>query len=422
MEVKIEKLVYGGKGIGRLENKTCFVPFVLPEELVEVDIKKEKKSFLECQLKQVIKKSPDRIEPACKYFTYCGGCDYQHIPYEKQLQIKKDILSETLSRIGKLQEVQIEKVIPSENPFFYRNKAQVKIKGEKVGFYKKESKEIVNIDYCYLLKEDINQSIKGLKEILPLLTFQPLEVHFYSSNQDDMLVKFIYPGRIKRFPLGIKHLKGFLSKNIKGIGIYRRKRDGTDEKVFTVGNTYGFEKIGEITFRVSIDSFFQVNRFQVKNLINEVVEEFKEGFYKNVLDLYCGVGTLTIPVAQYVERITGVELNPYAVYDANHNRKINSIKNAKFLKMESREGIKLIDKESFDAVILDPPRTGLSKIIVEKITASSIKKVVYVSCNPSTLARDINLFKEGGFELRKVKMIDMFPQTYHIETIAVLEK
>ncbi|NPA53213.1 MAG: 23S rRNA (uracil(1939)-C(5))-methyltransferase RlmD [Aquificae bacterium] len=422
MEVKIEKLVYGGKGLGRINDKACFVPYVLPGEIVEVEIKKEKKSFFECELKEILEKSPDRIEPVCKYFTYCGGCDYQHIPYEKQLQIKKDILKETLQRIGKIENPHIEKVIPSQEPFYYRNRTQIKIKGERVGFYKKESKEIINIDYCYLLKEDLNHVLQGTREILPYLTFQPVEVHAYSSNQDELLVKFVYPRRIKRFPLGLKHLRSFLSENIKGVGIYRGKPDGTTERLFTIGNIFAYEKVQDITFRVSIDSFFQVNRFQVENLINEVVEEFKEKKYKNVIDFYCGVGTLTLPVARYVENIVGIESNPYAVQDANHNRKLNNIKNTKFYRMESKEGVKLIDQLNPDAVILDPPRTGLSKQIIDKINISSIEKVVYVSCNPSTLARDINLFTEAGFEVKKIKMIDMFPQTYHIESITVLEK
>jgi len=423
MEVKVEKLVYGGKGIGKLNDKTCFVPYVLPGEIVKVRIKKEKKSFIECSLEEILQKSPERIEPICKYFTYCGGCDYQHIPYEKQLKIKEDIFTETLERIGKINHPKIEKFIPSENPFFYRNRTQIKIKGEKVGFFKKESKEVINIDNCYLLKEDLNKALQGIKEILPYLTFQPIEVHLYSSNLDEMLVKFIYPKRIKRFPLGLKHLKSFLSPNIKGVGIYKSNSQGFPERLFTIGNIYAFEKVEDLTYRVSIDSFFQVNRFQIKNLIREIEEEFKDSNHKKVIDFYSGVGTLSLPVAKYVETVVGIESNPFAVQDANHNRKLNHLKNAKFFHMESQKGIKFLEELKPDAVIFDPPRTGLSGKIIQKINEGSyIKKIIYVSCNPSTLARDLNLLTKGGFSIKSIKLIDMFPQTYHIESITILER
>ncbi len=423
MEVKIEKLVYGGKGLGRIGEKACFVPFVIPDEVVEAEVKKEKKSFFECNLLSVIEKSPDRVDPPCRYFTYCGGCDYQHISYERQLTEKKNILKETLSRIGKIENPEIDKIIPSKEPFFYRNKAQFKIYGEKIGFYKRESREIVNIESCLLLKEDINQALEGLREILPYLTFQPIEVHIYSSNKNEMLVKFIYPRRIKRFPLGLKHLRGFMSNHIKGFGIYRGKPDTIHERLFTVGNIYAYEEVLDFKYRVSIDSFFQVNRFQVENLIKEVVSEFENENVSYVVDLYCGVGTLTIPVSRYVKEVIGVELNRYAVQDANHNKKLNKIKNVSFYRMESQEALELIKERKPDVIIVDPPRTGLSKKILQELnTLSSLKKVIYVSCNPSTLARDLNLLKEGGFSLKSIKLIDMFPQTYHIESISILER
>ena len=423
MEVKIEKLVYGGKGLGKLNEKTCFVPYVLPNEVVEVKVVKEKKSFAECDLVSVIEPSHDRIEPPCKYFRYCGGCDYQHIPYNKQVEIKKDILEETLARIGKIENIKVDKVIPSQEPFRYRNRTQLKIYGEKVGFYKKDSKEIVNIDSCLLLKEDLDKGINGVRNTLPFLTFQPIEAHLYSSNQDEMLVKFIYPRRIKRFPLGLKHLRQFISKNIKGVGIYRKKPDGYTERLFTIGNIFAFEKVEDITYRVSIDSFFQVNRFQVSNLINEVKQFLKGKKHKTILDLYCGVGTLTLPAAEFAENVIGIESNPYAIQDANHNRKLNNIKNAFFFRMESRDAVSIIEEKQPEAIIVDPPRTGLSKKLIEKINStSSIEKIIYVSCNPSTLARDINLLKEGNFSLKTIKMIDMFPQTYHIESIVLMER
>jgi 23S rRNA (uracil1939-C5)-methyltransferase len=421
MEVKIEKLVYGGKGLAKLDDKICFVPFVLPNEKVDVVIKKEKKNFYECELQEILEPSPDRIEPICKYFTYCGGCDYQHMTYEREVEIKADILVETLNRIGKLELEKLSKIIPSPREYFYRNRTQLKVQGNTLGFYKKESNDIVDIDSCYLLDEEINKGLQGLKEIVKFLEYKPLEIHIYRTNQGDMLVKFIYNRRFRRFPLGLKHLKSFVSQDIIGIGIYE-KRGNSIKRFITIGKTFGLEEVNGIKYRVSMDSFFQINKYQVSNLINEVIDEIKDGNYKNGADLYCGVGTITIPMAKYVENVIGLESNPFAIQDANYNKKLNKVKNIKFYRMEAQDIEDIEDLQNIDLIVVDPPRTGLSKKLINYfLKQDSIKKIVYVSCNPSTLARDINVLKEK-YQLKKVKMIDMFPRTYHIETIAVLER
>jgi 23S rRNA (uracil1939-C5)-methyltransferase len=421
MEIKIEKLVYGGKGIGKINDKICFVPFVLPNEIVDVEIVKEKKSFFECKLNEIIEPSPYRIEPVCKYFTYCGGCDYQHIDYKNEVNIKKEILEETLSRIGKFENIKVDKVIPSEREYFYRNRTQLKVWGNTIGFYKKESNQIVDIDSCYLIDEEINNGLNGLRELIQFLDFRPLEIHIYKTNQSQILIKFVYNRKFKRFPLGLKHLRAFFSPNIVGIGIYEKKGEFL-KRFITIGKTFGFEKIEDIQYRVSIDSFFQINKYQVKNLIKEVVDEIKDKGYKKALDLYCGVGTLTFPLAKYVDFVIGIESNPFAIQDANHNKKLNNLKNIKFYRMEAQDIDKLEDIQDTELVVIDPPRSGLSKKLVNfLLDMNSIDRIIYVSCNPSTLARDLNLLSEK-YEIEKVKMIDMFPRTYHIETIAVLRK
>lgn len=424
MEVKIEKSVYGGKGLGKINEKTCFVPFVIDGELVNVDIVKEKKSFYECRLKTVLKPSEYRVNPPCKYFTYCGGCDYQHISYEKQLDIKKSILLETLNRIGKLEIDKVDKIIPSENPFYYRNRTQLKVRGKQLGFYMKESKTIVDIDECLLLKEDLGESLKGLRELLQFLDIKPIEIHLYSTNLDEMLVKFIYPFSFKRFPLGLKHLKAFVNKNIIGIGIFEKKGEFL-KRFISIGKQFAYESVKimdkDIKYRVSINSFFQVNRFQIKNLINEVLEEVDKEF-NEVLDLYCGVGTLTLPISLKAKNVIGIENNKFAVEDGNHNKKLNGFKNVKFIKADAGKDIELLNKFSPGLVVLDPPRSGITKDLLNYlINKESIEKIIYVSCNPSTLARDLSKLKEK-YQIKSLKLIDMFPQTYHIESIAMLEK
>ncbi|RUM57854.1 MAG: 23S rRNA (uracil(1939)-C(5))-methyltransferase RlmD [Persephonella sp.] len=427
MEINIEKLIYGGKGIGKLYGKTCFVPFVIDGETVEVRVKKEKKNFIECELSSIIEPSPHRVKPLCKYFRYCGGCDYQHIKYEKQIEIKKEILKETLERLGKLENIDISKVIPSEKPFFYRNRVQFKVRGNQIGFYMKESNRIVNIDSCLILKEDLNESLEGLKELIEFLEFKPVEIHIYSTNLNQVLIKFIYPKRFKRFPLGLKHIKAFVNKNTVGIGIFEKNNEFL-KKFISIGKQFVYEVINleeinrEIKYRVSINSFFQVNRFQVKNLVKEVLEEIKNENYKEALDLYCGVGTITLPIALYVNKVIGIEANKFAVEDGNHNKKLNSLKNVNFIKADAGKNIDILEKYNPDLVVLDPPRSGITKELLNYLNSKeSIKKIVYVSCNPSTLARDLAVLSER-FYIKNIKLIDMFPQTYHIESITTLEK
>ena len=421
IKVNIEKLVYGGKGLGKIDDRVCFVPFVLPEEEVSVKITNEKKSFIECQPVEILKSSPYRVEPVCKYFTYCGGCDYMHIQYEKQVEYKKEIFLETLERIGKIKDIPLQNVFPSENPFHYRNRVQFKIYGEKVGFYQRESHNVINIDYCYLLKEELNQALAGLREVLPFLTFQPVEAHFYSSSEGQMTVRFIFPRRVKSFPLGLKHLKAFLGETLVGAGIYQK--DKIPKRINFIGSPFGYETVGGYRFRVSADSFFQINRFQVKNMIQIVEEEAKNSDVSVAFDLYSGVGTFTIPMGRYIEKVFGVEINPYAVQDANHNKKLNKTPNVHFHRAPASQVLNYMKKKNPQLVLVDPPRTGLDKDTLNAILElPQLKKLIYISCNPSTLARDINKLVENGFQLTKTYMIDMFPQTYHIESITILER
>ncbi len=422
MEITVEKLVYGGKGIGKIDDRVCFVPFVLPDEVVQVDIKKEKKSFYECEPVQILKPSPYRVDPVCRYFGYCGGCDYMHIDYKKQVEHKNEIFLETLYRIGKIKDPNILPPIPSPSDLHYRNRAQFKIQREKIGFYMKESKKVVNIDSCYLLKEDINQAMQGVREVLPFFSFQPVEIHFYSSSKEQMTAKFIFRKRIKSVPLGLKHMKAFLGESLTGFGIYSLE-NGIQKRINFVGSSFVYEQAGDYTFRVSADSFFQVNRFQVENLIRLVEDELKNEKIRVAFDLFCGVGTFTIPMGRQSERVFGVEINPYAVQDANHNKKINNAKNVFFHRSSASDALKYMLKKNPDLVLVDPPRTGLEENTINALLQlKNLKKIIYISCNPSTLARDISKLVKNGFVLKSTRFIDMFPHTYHIESLTVLEK
>ncbi len=345
-----------------------------------------------------------------------------HIDYKKQIEYKNEIFLETLNRIGKIKNPNILPPLPSPSDLHYRNRAQFKLKEEKIGFFMRESKQIVNVDSCYLVKEDINNSIDGLREVLPFFSFKPVELHLYSSSKDQMTAKFIFRKKIKSIPLGLKHMRAFLGENLEGFGIYSVE-NGYPKRVNFVGSPFVYEQIGDYTFRVSADSFFQVNRFQVGNLIKLVEDELKTEKIDVAFDLYCGVGTFTIPMGRYCDKVFGVEINPYAVQDANHNRKINSSKNVFFHRSSASDALKYMLKKNPDLVLIDPPRTGLEENTVNALLQlKNLKKILYISCNPSTLARDVAKLMQNGFILKSTRLIDMFPHTYHIESLTVLEK
>ncbi len=422
-KLKIEKLVYGGKGLGRLNGRTIFVPQVAPGDVVIAEEVSKKSNYSDAKVIKILNKSRDRTTPRCPYFGKCGGCDWQHLEYEKQVTYKRDILEENLRKIGKIKKPNIEEVIPSESPWFYRNRAQLKVKNGKIGFFEKASHNVVDIEKCYLLKEEIHNIMPKLKELLKLLPTEPSDFHIYSSSKGEVLLKIVYQAKFKKLNLSLEQIREILGLNVIGFGIYKSSGDGFPERIKFFGRDFTYEKVGKFKFRVSADSFFQVNTYQIGNLIDRVSRTAMEHQYMLAGDLYCGVGTLTIPVARYVHRAFGIEANFSAVGDALYNKDINGLRNVSFFCRQTEEAIDIVSEFNPDLVILDPPRSGLHEKVIKGITRlNRLKKIVYVSCNPSTLARDIATFHQFGINMEKVKLIDMFPQTHHIEAIAYLRK
>ncbi|MEO2069277.1 MAG: class I SAM-dependent RNA methyltransferase [Desulfurobacteriaceae bacterium] len=422
-KLKIEKLVYGGKGLGRVNGRAVFVPFVAPNDVVLVEEVVRKSGYSEARVVEILKPSEFRTKPLCPYFGKCGGCDWQHIKYESQVKFKRDILEENLQKIGKIKKPNIDEVISSASCWNYRNRAQLKVKDGKVGFFAKHSHNIVDIDRCLLLKEDIQDVMPKLKRLLRELPTEPSEFHIYSSSKGEVLLKIVYQGKFKKINLTLQRIKEILKLNIVGFGIYKVGTEGYPERIKFFGRDFTYETVGKFKFRVSADSFFQVNIFQLENLTDRVSRAAMEYQFNLAADLYCGVGTLTIPVGRYVHKAFGVEANFSAISDALYNKDINGLRNITFYCRETEEGLDIVKEYCPDLVVVDPPRSGLSQKVVREIAnLPKIKKIVYVSCNPSTLARDIALFHQYGINMERAKLIDMFPQTYHVETIAFLRK
>ncbi len=415
LRLTIEKLVYGGYGLARHKNKVIFVRYSAPKELVDARIIHEGKDYSEAEVEKVVIPSSVRREAVCPHYGVCGGCQFQHMEYPSQVEAKENILLENLERIGKIKDINFLGSIYSNQEFNYRIRVQFKVKNGKLGFFRLGEKEVVEIDTCPISHKRINELIEPLKECAKQLK-ELQEIHVtYSPYEDKFLVKFISATEIERDLLNnIK--EEFLPKDVVGVGDYSRLRTILNRR-YWIGKEYLYMKVGKWIFRVNADSFFQVNYTIWEDFINAVVQDVE---FKKALDLHCGVGFFTIPLSEKGNFIEGSDSNPSAVSDAEYNAKINNRDNVIFVKSDAYRHLKSRGGEVLDLVVLDPPRSGLSKEEIELLIKNQPERIIYISCNPSTLARDLKMLIRGGYTLEGIKLVDMFPQTYHIESISYL--
>ena len=417
LRVNIEKLVYGGLGLARHNGKTLFVRFAAPKELVDVEIVKEKKDYAEGVIKNVVIPSVDRREAPCPYYGICGGCQIQHLEYESQVKAKREILLENLERIGKLKEVNYIGEIPSRKEFNYRTRVQFKVQEGKIGFYRWNEKEVVDINECLLAHEKINTLIPQLRKLAEAISdLQEIHVN-YSPTRDEFTIKVLTITHTDESLL--EALKGdILPENVVGLGNYG-KVGNTQVKRYAIGREHIFIDVDKWKFRVSMDSFFQVNYTLWEDFIKEVLEF--SGKYRKAIDLHCGVGFFTIPLSEQGNFIEGADANPSAIKDAEYNARLNDRDNVVFTELTAYKFLKKRAGEILELVVLDPPRSGLLREEIDLLVKNKPDRIVYISCNPSTLARDLKMLIRGGYELVGVKLIDNFPQTYHIESISLLK-
>lgn len=396
--LKIEKLDHYGRGITKLDNKTVFVKDALPDEIVEINIIKEKKNYAEANVLKYIQKSNNRIEPKCPYYNSCGGCNIMHIPYEDQLKFKQNKIENIIKKYLN-NEVKINDIVSSDRIDFYRNKTTFQVQ-EKIGFYKENTYDIINIDSCTISDKLINNSIKFLKRLnLKEIT----KITCRTGLNELMIIIETQNENLDITPL--KEIAHSLYLKINNKYIHK------------FGNKNIYEKLENYKFKISPDSFFQVNIDTCLKLYNKVKEYVKNN--KNVIDLYCGTGTIGIFVSEN-NNVIGIEMNEYAIKDAIDNKKLNNIKNIDFICGDS--GKKLKDLNFMpDTIIVDPPRNGLNKETINNILKFDSKEIIYVSCDPMTLMRDLNALNEY-YDIKEITPFDMFPNTHHIETIAYLTK
>ena len=388
MIVKIDKLSHDLRGITKIDNKITFIPKTLPEEVVNIRITKQKKKFNEGCLTTIIEESKDRVKYICPYYDICGGCDTGHILYSKSIMYKKDMVVDIFKRYCDM-DVDMDIVYDEENIYNYRNKITLRVNDGKLALV---GESLVNIDYCYLVNDNINKVI-GILNGICLDGIDEVIIR----GTDEIMV--IIKGNIDN-----DELIQILKDNVSSIFI-----DGV--KVF--GNDYVMINVGNYRYAVYPDSFFQVNTKMISRLYDKVLEFAGRG--DKLLDLYCGAGTIGIYLANNFNSVRGIEQNESAIKGANLNKGINDIKNISFVCEKASDINEIVE----DVVVVDPPRSGLDSTTIKRILDSRIERLIYVSCNPITLARDINILK-GKYNLVSMSLFDMFPNTSHAECVCLL--
>lgn len=396
MEVKIEKLDDFGRGICYIDNKVTFVPNTIPNDLVEIKITKEFKNYNEGKLINILIPSKKRIEPKCPYFSKCGGCVLQNMNYKDTLEYKK----EKVINIFKKNKLEINPiVIENANYYNYRNKISLKVIDKKIGYYEPKSHSIVEIDSCLVASNSINKTIQLIKKmniINGLVTIR-------CNKNDEILIIINSKDKLN---IDVDSIK----ENIKLVGIV------INNKLF-YSEAFLYENINEMFYKISYDSFFQVNPYIASKIFDIIKENINSN--ETVLDIYSGVGTLSLTASTVAKKVIGIEIVENAVLNAIHNAKINKINNVDFLLNDATKAITKLNL-FFDKVIVDPPRAGLTKTVIDTIKKIKPKEIIYVSCDPQTLVRDIKLLSDL-YIINKFYIADMFSFSYHVESVCILK-
>ncbi|MEW6285225.1 MAG: class I SAM-dependent RNA methyltransferase [Chloroflexota bacterium] len=420
-DLQLEKLTYGGDAMGRLpDNRAVFVPFGLPGERVRVRLVEEKKNFARGEIVEILEASPERIAPRCKHFfsplpmgegagvRSCGGCHYQHLPYEKQLQAKTDILIDQLQRIGKIENPPVQPMVACASPWNYRNHVQFSLTDEgRLGFQAPNSNQVIPIEECHLPESALN-------ELWTQLDFEAetgIERVALRLGADGERMLILESDSPEPPDLAIE-------ADVSVVHLYE------GNAVVLAGNDHLFMRVLGRDFKVSAASFFQVNTLMAEKMVEHLIAQLPITQLPitnsiTVLDVYCGVGLFSAFLAPKCRRVIGIESSPSACEDFAFN--LDEFDNVELYEGAAEAVIPHLEAKP-DVVVVDPPRAGLEKAVVDGILKWNPRLVAYVSCDPSTLARDAARLIKGGYKLKDVTPFDMFPHTYHIESVSLFER
>ncbi len=379
--IKIESIAFGGEGVGRIDNFVVFVSFAAPGDELEIEITQQKKKFVRGKILKIIKPSPMRVKPLCRYYENCGGCCYQHLDYEHQLKIKKRQVHEAFWKIGKIASPPVLEPIAAPKIYHYRGKAQyhteVVSNGWKIGFLDISGGKLVDIERCEIMKETINEKMGSLRENKQLRRNTDAQLTIWSDFFVDQASK-----------------KESIVRVVKGKN-----------------------------FLVPRDGFFQANLYLTDQLVDEVCCLAATNEISTLVDAYCGSGLFSIFLAPYAKNVIGIEINEKSVKHAQINAENAGVKNVKFIHGDIENVLRrefLPPGDQISVIVLDPPRSGCEKALLKAIIDLQAQKIIYVSCNPATQARDVKYLNECGYDLQSLLPVDMFPQTEHIEVVGLM--
>ncbi len=442
-DVEIQSMGSNGEGIAKIDDLVVFVPNAVVEDKLKIKIIKVKKKYAIGKIEEIIKPSKNRVEVDCNVYNKCGGCNLLHINYEEQLKYKKQKVRDVIERIGKIKEVNINDTITMDNPLYYRNKVQFpagEVNGKlKFGFYRKRTHDVVPVQHCVIqdkLTENITSVVESFlneNKIQPYdeKTHRGLVRHLFvrmgKKTNEIMVALVLKNGKLPNEEELVKKLLK-ANENIKSvlINVNREKTNkilGNKTRVI-YGDEFITDYIGDVKFKISLLSFYQVNPIQTEKLYNKTLQYANLNGNETVIDAYCGIGTISLLLAKKAKKVYGIEIVEEAINDAKENAEINNINNCEFLVGKSEDIIFDLEEKGIqaDVIVVDPPRKGCDEVLLQSIIKSNVKKLVYVSCDPATLARDIKILCDGGFRVNEVTPVDMFPGSTHVESVALLNK
>lgn len=451
VELGIDKMAYGGRGIGRLDGLVVFVRGAVPGDRIRARIYKKRKDYAEAEITELLTASPDRVKAPCPYSGYCGGCQWQHVAYERQLYYKRIMVREPIEHIGGLKNAVVHEVLPSDEIFAYRNKMEFSFSdrrwflpdglgtreiegGFALGLHIPGSySRVIDVERCLLQGEAGNQILREVKKCvrdsgIPVYGLKTHEGFWrflmirYSKAFDGWMANVVTS---EERPEVLRPLADTLSRRVERIktvvnNINPRRASIAvgDREIVLLGEGYIKDKIGPFTFRISANSFFQTNSSAAQKLYEKVVDYAELEGDELALDLYSGTGTIPIFLARKARAITGIEISESAILDARRNCQENGVQGCQFINGDIRERLPSISYRP-DVLVIDPPRTGVHKDVLAQVLALSPERIIYVSCNPATMARDIGQMVQR-YELLEIQPVDMFPHTYHVEAVAKL--
>lgn len=441
MEFTIEKWIFGGDGLARMapdetgRGKAVFIPFVVPGEVVAASLTEEHPGFARAALDEVVQPSPDRVPPECPYFYRCGGCQYQHSEYKRQVELKRDILVETLQRTAKIQ-LECEVQLHLGEPYQYRNRTRLKVQSGPefaIGYHRFGTNELLPVKECPISSPLIQRGIAAMWAVgaQEVNTRGLREVQFFADDEDaHLLVEFyterdISPDSLLPFVTKLRELlpeiAGTTVFNAAPVGESDEERAPLSVSKFNgSAETYGSGSLeyhtAVGTFRVSAGAFFQTNRFLVDELAKATLEECSG---RTALDLYAGTGLFSVPLGKRFDRVIAVEASPFSYKDLQHNAPANV---KAVLSTTEKYLASVGGKAGLDLIIVDPPRSGMGEHTTRLLGQTRAPRITYVSCDPATLARDLRVLTAAGYRVASAHLVDMFPQTSHMETVIQLAR